>query len=118
MQWCDSEHFQAYRAALCLAVEDILHEYVEDISEIENKIFVDGPIPLSFISQHVQKYTIALPAIYSVCMEIERRTLKGCQILDYLCGMRSGVPVVAAVVARLVFIFHIVCMSAYAKYTG
>mmetsp|Transcript_5172 Transcript_5172/g.7923 ORF Transcript_5172/g.7923 Transcript_5172/m.7923 type:complete len:973 (+) Transcript_5172:207-3125(+) len=101
----------AYKAAFCIAINDVIEEYVEDVTEIENKILADGPVPLSFIAHHMQKYMITLPAIHTMCVEVERRGVHGCQLLDYLMAARSGVPVVSAVVQRMILRVRVVFLK-------
>ena len=47
---------ECYKAALCHAIEDLLTEYVESITFLENLTFAEeNVIPLSLLVQHVQK---------------------------------------------------------------
>jgi hypothetical protein len=50
-----SKNCELYKSAVASAVDDILHEYVEDVSYTEQFISLDGDAPLSVITQHFQK---------------------------------------------------------------
>jgi hypothetical protein len=94
--------FQAYRTAMSLGVSDLLSEYASDVAFLEQLVLAEGPVPLSQILLHMQKYIMTLPAIYAVCDEMERRNVHGCQVLDFLTRYQSGVPVVLRTVQHMI----------------
>ena len=101
VQWGDSHgdgSFQSYLAACAAGIADLLAEYVRDISLLEQKILTEGPVPLSYIATILQKYTLTMPVVHSVCSTILESRFKGGQILDYLYKFRSGIPLVALVI--------------------
>ena len=49
------EGCELYKTAVVSAIDDILHEYVEDVSYMEQYFSSDGSAPLSVIIQHFQK---------------------------------------------------------------
>lgn len=55
LQWGSVSNFQAYKHALCLGLSDLVREYVDDISFLEQLASHEGPIPLSHVNHHVQK---------------------------------------------------------------
>lgn len=107
--------FQVYKAALSAAIADLLSTYTHDIAYLEQLILTEGPIPLSRIVHHLQKYLLVMPATYNIINEIELKNLKGCQILDYLTNYSSGVPVINDVIRRIILrlrgVFLKQCMS-------
>ena len=50
-----SAQFESYKFAVAQGVDDLLHEYIDDTSYLEQMVLSDGFIPLSYILQHVQK---------------------------------------------------------------
>ena len=60
-----------------------------------------GPIPLSKLQQHVQKYLLVLPILCGICQEISTKGLKGCQIVDYITTYKHGSPIVMEVIQRI-----------------
>lgn len=50
-----SAQFETYKFAVAQGVDDLLHEYVDDISYLEQMVLTDGTVPLSYIFQHLQK---------------------------------------------------------------
>ena len=55
--------FQPYKTAMVQGVADLMHEYTEDISYLEQIILAEGPIPLSQLLQHLQKVNIDSSAL-------------------------------------------------------
>lgn len=110
-----NENFEAYKAALSAAISDLLEEYARDIAYLEQLILVEGPIPLSRILHHLQKYLLVMPATYNIINDIEIKNSKGCQILDYMTSYSTGVPVINDVVQRIILrlrgVFLKQCMS-------
>jgi hypothetical protein len=96
----NNQGFKAYKTAMSAGIEDLLEVYMYDIAFIEQTILIEGPIPLSKLLQYVLKYTIILPVIYKICMDCDKDSINGCQVLDYLTNYRSGVPGVNTVVER------------------
>ena len=100
IQWGDrEENFQAYRTSMSLGVSDLLSEYAGDVAYLEQLVF-EGPIPLSHVLLHLQKYRLTMPVVYAMCREIELSNIRGCQVLDYLFNYHSGVPVVNDVIQQ------------------
>lgn len=83
---------QLYLTAMSKGVEQLILDYVDDVTYLDLLIEKEGPMPLSQISSHLKKYSHTLPAIYNICVEISREKIHGCQILDYLARYRSGYP--------------------------
>jgi hypothetical protein len=83
---------QLYLTAMSKGVEQLILDYVDDVTYLDLLIEKEGPMPLSQISSHLKKYSYTLPAIYNICLEISRDKIHGCQILDYLAHYRSGYP--------------------------
>lgn len=104
IQWGSASSVQAYKAAMCLGLNDFLDEYTSTIAALEAKVVAEGPLPLSYLVQHFQQYSISLPVVWGICKEVEARELRGCQILDFLAFYRSGVPVVKAILERCAYI--------------
>ena len=107
--------FQAYKSALSAAIADLLGTYSHDIAYLEQLILTEGPIPLSRVVHHLQKYLLVMPATYNIINDIELKKLKGCQILDYMSNYSSGVPVINDVIRRIILrlrgVFLKQCMS-------
>jgi len=107
--------FQAYKSALSAAIGDLLGTYSHDIAYLEQLILTEGPIPLSRVVHHLQKYLLVMPATYNIINDIELKKLKGCQILDYMSNYSSGVPVINDVIRRIILrlrgVFLKQCMS-------
>ncbi len=68
---------------------------------MEQIVLQHGPIPLSKLQQHVQKYLLILPILSAVCQEISTKGLKGCQIVDYITSYKHGSPIVMEVIQRI-----------------
>jgi hypothetical protein len=100
IQWGQTHRVHTYLTAMSLGIQDYLEEYNASIAELENRVVCEGTVPLSYVTQHFQKYLISMPAIWHLCIDVTDRGLHGCQILDYLSFYRSGIPVVKAVVDR------------------
>lgn len=62
----DRQRFQTYKAAVSQALEDVLTEYVDDITYLEQLVAKEGNIPLSHIIQHLQKVNRTINAANSV----------------------------------------------------
>lgn len=90
--------FQLYLTSMCKGVENLLHEYADDITYLDLLVENEGPLPLSQIINHLQKYLYCLPAVYKICFELKDKNVRGCQILDYLARHRSGYPYINEVV--------------------
>ncbi len=64
----NDSHFELYKAAVAQGVDDLLHEYVNDVSYIDQLVLSEGAVPLSHVWQHVQKVVpwsrILLPYVY------------------------------------------------------
>ncbi len=103
IQWASasSDGCQMYRAALAQGVSDLLEEYRADIVFLEQIVLKEGPVPLSVVLLHVQKYLICMPPIYAMLQTIEKKNIRGCRILDHLARYHSGVPVVMDVVQHM-----------------
>eukprot|EP01041_Mallomonas_annulata_P006225 gene6225-12613_t len=101
VQRCSPDGFQVYKAAMALAIGDLLSEYTEDITRLEQQIIAEGPIPISYLNQFMQKYLFSFPAINGICVDIESKFIRGCQILDYLASYRSGSPIVTDITNRM-----------------
>ena len=93
-----AEPFQLYLTSMCKGVEYLLLEYADDITYLDLLVENDGPLPLSQIISHLQKYFYCLPAVYKICTDLTEKNIRGCQILDYLARYRSGYPYVNEVV--------------------
>jgi hypothetical protein len=61
----------------------------------------EGPVPLSHLLHHLQKYLLVMPVIHAMWIEVEKRKIWGCQLLDYIKSKRSGMPVVDDIVQRM-----------------
>ena len=81
---------QLYLTATSKGVEQLLLDYVDDVTYLDLLIEKEGPMPLSQIASHLKKYSYTLPAIFNICVEIRKENIRGCQILDYLAQYRSG----------------------------
>ena len=99
----DSKPIELYKSALCTGIVDFISEYTEDIANFELRLHENNasPIMLSQLSTFLQKYMLVVPTLYSICQEIEDKNLRGCGILDYLGNYRSGNPLIALVVDRM-----------------
>lgn len=51
---------QIFKAALSLSVSDMLTEYVDNVTYLEQLVLTDGPVPLSHVTQHLQKVFVIL----------------------------------------------------------
>jgi hypothetical protein len=51
----DKSHLQVYKVAMSLGMSDLLTEYVNDVTYLEQLVLSDGPLPLSNVLQHLQK---------------------------------------------------------------
>ncbi len=40
------------------------------------------------------------PFLRSLCVDIEKKKLKGCQLLDYITHIKTGTPVISTVIDR------------------
>lgn len=94
--------FHCYHTGMSSGIADLLEEYTNDISYLEQISLTDGPIPLGKLMQFVQKYLIVLPVVHRMCEEVESKVVRGCQILDYMTSYSSGIPIVNTVVQRIV----------------
>ena len=104
LQWggrAEGEGHQLYRTAMSLGIADLLEEYTEDVVYLEQIVLNEGPIPLSQILLHLQKYLLCMPPIYNMLQQMEKKNVRGCRILDYLSKFRSGSPVVDDVVQNM-----------------
>ena len=90
--------FRYTAASMCKGVEYLLLEYADDITYLDLLVENEGPLPLSQIIGHLQKYIYCLPAVYKICVDITEKNVRGCQILDYLARYRSGYPYINEVV--------------------
>jgi hypothetical protein len=90
-----------YRAALSQGVADLLEEYTADVVYLEQIVLKDGPVPLSQVLLHLQKYLVCMPPIYSLMLAVEKKGLHGCQILDHFTRFQSGSPAVMDTVRHL-----------------
>lgn len=112
IQWKLNENVnkrdQSYQYAYALAISDLLAEYCEDIAYLEQFILMEGPVPLSYLYQYLQKYLIVMPFFHDITSYIVSKEMKGCQILDYLSSIRSGVPVINDVLKRILYHVRIV----------
>lgn len=101
LQWTQkSSCNQTYIMALSNGISDILSDYVNDVTFLEEIVSTDQPMPLSQVYQYLQKYFIIFPVLHTICQEIESTSIKGCQILEYLSNFQSGVPVLMAAIER------------------
>ena len=106
LQWTTSSSStgnQAYLMAMSNGLSDILNDYVNDVTFLEQMVSLDGPIPLSQVFQHLQKYYLILPVLHNLCEDIEKSNIRGCQILEYLSKFQSGVPVIMCAIEKLVY---------------
>ena len=104
VQWGSSsseDGFQSYLAAISAGLGDFLHEYVADVSALEHQILSEGPLPLSYLATSLQKYLVAMPALHTLCCEMDARRLRGGQIIDFLSTYKSGIPLLSSVVQRM-----------------
>ena len=54
--WARSDsNTELYKAALSMAVQELLDEYSQDIADFEQLLFQEKTIPLSHLLQHLQK---------------------------------------------------------------
>lgn len=51
---------QLYKAALSMAMQEILQEYSQDIADFEQLLFQEESIPLSHLLQHFQKVCLCI----------------------------------------------------------
>lgn len=106
MKWggrSKGRQFQAYRTAMSLGVSDLLNEYTSDIAYLEQVVISDGPMPLSQVLLHMQKYIMSMPAIYSICQDVETRNLHGCQVIDLLSHIQSGNPFINQPIQHMLY---------------
>lgn len=92
---------QFYRTAMSQGIADVLTEYASDIAYLEQLVLAEGPVPLSHLLHHLQKYLLVMPVIHGMWIEVEKRKIWGCQLLDYIKSKRSGMPVVDDIVQRM-----------------
>ena len=92
---------QFYRTAMTQGIADLLTEYTSDIAYLEQLVLAEGPIPLSHVLHHLQKYLLVMPVIHSLWIEAEKRKIWGCQLLDYIKSKRSGMPVVDEILQKM-----------------
>jgi len=103
--------FQFYRTAMSLGIADLLAGYVQDVADLEQLVLEEGPLPLSHVLHHLQRYLIVFPVLHGMWVEVEDKRIWGCQLLDYIKGKRSGVPVVDAVVQRILLRVRVVFLK-------
>ena len=92
---------QFYRTAMSQGIADLLNEYTSDIAYLEQLVLADGPVPLSHVLHHLQKYLLIMPVIHSTWIEVEKKRIWGCQLLDFIKSKRSGMPVVDEVLQKM-----------------
>jgi gamma-tubulin complex component 4 len=92
---------QFYRTAMSQGIADLLTEYTGDIAKLERLVQEEGPIPMSHVLHHLQKYLLIMPVIYNMWIEVEKRKIWGCQMLDFIKSKRSGVTVVDEIMQRM-----------------
>ena len=92
---------QFYRTAMSQGIADLLSEYADDIAYLEQLVLAEGPVPLSHVLHHLQKYLLIMPVIHSMWIEVEKKKIWGCQLLDFIKSKRSGMPVVDDIVQRM-----------------
>ena len=103
--------FQFYRTAMSLGISDFLCGYVHDIADLEQLVLSEGPLPLSHLLHHLQRYLLVLPILYNVWIEIEKKHIWGCQLLDFIKSKRSGVPIVDTIIQRILLRVRIVFLK-------
>eukprot|EP01032_Pedospumella_encystans_P010136 gene10136-11874_t len=109
--WSKSVQAKAYMTSMVQGVSDLLQEYVADVSYLEQLILADGPVPLSQVLQHLQKYLLVFPQLYAMLEEIEVNNIQGCRILDYFYNYNTGVPVLQEVINRIVLRLRVVFLK-------
>jgi hypothetical protein len=55
---CGKSNLQVYKVAMSLGMSDLLTEYVNDVTYLEQLVLSDGPLPLSSVLQHLQKVSL------------------------------------------------------------
>jgi hypothetical protein len=99
-----NDRHQSYRCAIAIGINELIDEYAEDVAYLEQYILTEGAVPLSYFYQHLQKYLIVMPVIYDIAREIDTKEVRGCEIIDFIATIRSGIPIVNVVLKR--FLFH------------
>lgn len=92
---------QFYRTAMSQGIAELLSEYTADIAYLEQLVLSEGPIPLSHVLHHLQKYLLIMPVIHSIWIEVEKKRIWGCQLLDFIKSKRSGMPVVDEILQNM-----------------
>lgn len=92
---------QFYRTAMSQGIADVLAEYANDIAYLEQLVLAEGPVPLSHVLHHLQKYLLIMPVLHSMWIELEKKKIWGCQLLDFIKSKRSGMPVIDNIVGRM-----------------
>eukprot|EP01033_Poteriospumella_lacustris_P004996 gene4998-3570_t len=103
LSWGTVNHdTQIYKLALSSAVKDLLLEYVDDVTNLEESLNTSDVLPLSHFIHHLQKYLIVFPQLFSMLHHIEEAGLRGCQIVDYFTKYPCGVQVMSDMIDRIV----------------
>lgn len=103
VKYNDNERGRSYIFGVSAGISDLLSEYCEDVAYLEQYVLTEGPTALSYLHQHLQKYIISMPIIWKIIKDMVDKNIKGCQILDFLMNIKSGLPVVNDVVQRLLY---------------
>ncbi|KAJ1428549.1 gamma-tubulin complex component protein, partial [Ochromonadaceae sp. CCMP2298] len=90
---------RVYMVALVQGVRELLDEYVSDVSFLEQLVLAEGPVPLSQVLQHMQKYLLVLPKLHSLLLNAERSTQP---LLDFFTSVNTGSAGLQQVLDRLV----------------
>lgn len=108
-----------YIGAVALGVTEVLQEYVDHVCRVEAEVLKEET-SLSYIAQQLQKvramvnyvhrrlllkicaqWFIILPGLERICTHIERRSVYGTQVLDFMTQQSlSGLPVMQQVAQR------------------
>ncbi len=105
------EQPQPYLVALCQGIQDLLTEYCDDISYLE-QLSLMGDLPaVSMLTQHLQKYLIVFPEVHSICLDITQSNIKSCLIIDYLAHLNRGISILNDVIDRILLHVRVVFMK-------
>jgi hypothetical protein len=101
MTWSSTNSsLSIYKMALAAALQDLLQEYDNDISDLENMLNSEPLLTLTTFAIHLKNYDVAFPYLYKLLRALEEQQLKGCQILDFFAKTSIGNPILTDLTER------------------
>ncbi|XP_066363165.1 gamma-tubulin complex component 4-like [Miscanthus floridulus] len=96
-----------YRRAIANGITEILSVYRSAVLQVEQNLLSD-PLPiLATVTHGLNKFEVLLPPLYELVMEIEKKDIKGGQLLNLLHKRcHCGVPELQSCIQRLLWHGH------------